>query len=161
LGAKRPFLDIFDVEEITSGNLYDIEHAPYPFADSLGQVFSVLPNQQAFEAQQKTLQNFTKKQQALRHKIRWADFDEKGDFEGAGVVDITGYSFKLISNKYNDDIVPLIAIVDDNDIKAGLMEYCAAENAIIWFTPNLSRTRKGLAKPSYRGLFIPKKLSIH
>jgi len=36
-----------------------------------------------------------------------------------------------------------------------MMEYCASENAIIWFVPNLVRTNKGLPKPSYRGVFIP------
>jgi len=156
MGTGRPFLDVFDVDDLESQQYFDLEHTPYPLSESLEQVFSVLPNQQALEAQRKTLKNFSQKKQALRDKIRWADFNDAGRFKVGGVVDITGHSFKLIKNTANDTYVTrLVNIAADGGIKAGMMEYCASENAIIWFVPNLVRTKKGLPKPSYRGVFIP------
>lgn len=156
MGAGRPFLDDFDINDLKSARPIDYEHTPNPLVESLGNVFSVLPNRQAYEAQQKTLTNFTTKQQALLHKIRWADFDDMGRFQRGGIVDITGYSSKLISNaSYDGHIGRLVSIAVDGGFKAGLMEYSASENAIIWFTPNLIRTKTGLPKASYRGLFIP------
>lgn len=129
---------------------------PFPFSESLEQIFSILPKQQAAEARKKALRNYVGKEDALSIEIKWADFTDKGDFKSGGASDIAGFSIRYISNQSADlDIARLTDIAKNDDIKAGLMEYCVSENAIIWFLPNLPKSDTGLPKLSLRGLFIP------
>lgn len=133
-----------------------LNHSDLPFSDSLEQVFSILPEQQATEARQKALQNYLARDDALATKVKWADFTEKGDFKSGGITDIAGFSIRFATNIAEDqDIQRLNEIAKDGGIKAGLMEYFVSKNSIIWFLPNLAKSREGVPEPSFRGLFIP------
>ena len=158
MSSVKPFLDVLDGSHIDSDKPYNIEQSPYPLSETLEEIFSVLPNQKALEAQQLILKAFSAKQEVLPHKIHWADFDEAGSFKRGGVADVMGASFKVISDPINDDnVARLIAAASCNRIRPGSMEYSASENAIMWFVPNLIRTKKGHAQSTFRGIFLPEK----
>jgi len=40
MGTGRPFLDVFDVDDLESQQYFDLEHTPYPLSESLEQVLT-------------------------------------------------------------------------------------------------------------------------
>lgn len=143
-------------ENSLPGSTHGTSQEPFRFSESLKQVFSILPEKQAIEAQQKALQNYVGSGNKLEAEIKWADFTEKGQFTGGGATDIAGFSIRLAANVSTDPgIARLAALAIDGGIRAGLMEYCVSENAIIWFLPKLSKIENGIPQASIRGLFIP------
>lgn len=127
-----------------------------PFSDSLEQIFSILPEQQALSARQTALQNYIKADSGFGAEIAWADFTESGRFKGGGVADIAGSSIRVAKNTSDQpEIERLAEIAKDGGCKAGQIEYCVAENSIVWFLPNLTKSFEGVPEPSLRGLLIP------
>lgn len=134
---------------------YDVENTPYSLLDSLEQVFSVLPEQQASEAQQLTLKKISGNNGIANSPLSWADFDESGRFKSGGVTDIAGSYFRRMKDVSQEpDIADLVKVVEEGGLKAGLMEYSPAKNAILWFVPSLMRSAAGLPESTYRGIFI-------
>lgn len=149
MSESKSYIDSFGAE-----TAFMSDDGSYSFSESLREIFSVLPDEKALEAQQKALQNFPVKEPAEPYKIHWADFDEAGHFIGGGVVDIIGHSVQMITRADDKDMSYLVKIAGESSLKAGLMEYSISKNAIIWFLPNLRRSKKGAAKPGFRALLI-------
>jgi len=156
MGDDKLYDNVLKVVEHTGQETsYEYESDSYSFSESLKEIFSVLPDEQALEARHRALQGYSKTEQDARYEIRWADFDGAGQFEGGGIVDIIGHSFQMISKADNDeDIFHLVTMASEGPIKAGLMEYSISKNAIIWFLPTVIRTKKGIGKPCFRALLI-------
>lgn len=126
------------------------------FSDSLEQIFSILPEQEALAARQTALQNYIAADNGIGAGIAWADFTENGQFKSGGVVDIAGSSIRIAKRTSDyQEIARLAEIAKDDGCKAGQIEYCVVENSIIWFLPNLTKSLEGVSERSLRGLLIP------
>ena len=77
MSESKSYIDSFGAE-----TAFMSDDGSYSFSESLREIFSVLPDEKALEAQQKALQNFPVKEPAEPYKIHWADFDEAGHFIG-------------------------------------------------------------------------------
>ena len=138
---------------------YDIENTPYSLLDSLQQVFSVLPEQQASEAQQLTFKKIKDSNPAKKNTLSWADFDESARFITGGVTDIAGSYFRRMKDASQEpNVARLVKVVEEGGLKAGLMEYVPTENAIFWLVPSLMRSAAGLPESTYRGMLISESL---
>jgi len=123
--------------------------------ENLREIFSILPEDQAEDARQQSLENFLGNRKLFNDQLKWANFDETGKFLDGGTSDIGGYSIRPIRDKNEDgDIFRLTELVKNNGAEAGRIETNIQRNIAYWFLPTLQYDDLNAQKNGLRGFVL-------
>ncbi|MEM7060540.1 MAG: alpha/beta fold hydrolase [Pseudomonadota bacterium] len=122
---------------------------------SIGNVFSLMPEESANHARQAVLETYLESDKRLSGAIKWADFDLDGKFQRGGLSELTDLTTRILKDPSDDtEVRRLVDQASQLKLKPGLIEALPDEDLMFWFIPYTPPTRDRMPKTLLRGLSI-------
>jgi len=122
---------------------------------SIGNVFSLMPEENANHARQAVLDTYLENDKRLSGAIKWAEFDLDGKFQRGGLSELTDLTTRILSDPSDDpEVQRLVGRASQLKLKPGLIEALPGEDLMFWFIPYTPPSRDRMPTTSLRGLSI-------
>lgn len=127
--------------------------------EDLKAAFSLLPEEQAREAEAELLATHARGGVSQGIQLKWSEHDARGSFLRGGASDLLDHSTRLVANSQEDpDIARLARHAREQGVRPGTLELLPEQDRFLWFLPYSpsSATRRPALK--LRGLMVTEPL---